>query len=169
MPPMQDGPMTFTSKAEEKWFSQPRIQVLVERMRDLGERARANATTKHERKMLAKFYTNDGLKRRVKLLFEPTVVEALNRIWTAADTDQSHSIEKNEYLVMHRKVRRSFFCAPEKIPKKILTPHILIDLARACCLVTFIRSWCSRSIRRRSQRKPSRPPRRIGSRTPRAR
>ena len=114
-------PMHFTSRAEERWFSQPRIQVLVERMVELGDRARAKATTRHERKMLAKYYTDEGLKRRVKLLFEPDVVEALERIWTAADTDCSHSIEKNEYLVMHRKVRARV--SSLRARARVLYPH----------------------------------------------
>ena len=107
-PPHKPDPrvpqLTFTSNAEARWFAQPKIQQLVGRMADLGELARARATTQREKALLAKYYSNDGLKRRVKLLFEPEVVEALERIWAAADTDGSNSIEKSEYLVMHRKL-----------------------------------------------------------------
>ena len=96
--------LQFSSKAEERWFSQPKIAALVEKMRDLGDAARTRAKTRQEKLLLAKYYSNDGLKRRVKLLFEPQVVNALERIWQAADTDGSHAIEKGEYLVMHRKL-----------------------------------------------------------------
>ena len=114
LPPLQ--PLTFESQAEERWFSQPKIMELVDRMRELGEKARLTATTQREKRLLQKFYSNDGLKRRVKLLFEPEVVKALERIWQAADTDGSHSIEKSEYLVMHRKVRGSCLSPPQTRP-----------------------------------------------------
>ena len=108
--------LEFSSRAEAKWFAQPRISQLVRRMHALGEHAKAEATTRREKKLLEKFYSNDGLKRRVKLLFEPDIVDALERIWLAADTDGSHTIEKNEYLVMHRKLVLAL--DPATSPKK---------------------------------------------------
>ena len=80
------------------------VAKLLARMRELGDHARRKATTRRERKLLDKFYCETGLKRRVLLLSHPQVVHALETIWTAADTDGSHSIEKDEYLVMHRKL-----------------------------------------------------------------
>ena len=73
-------------------------------MKELGDKARLTATTRKEMRLLDKFYSGEGLKQRVKLLFLPEVVNALETIWTAADTDGSGAIDKAEYLVMHRKL-----------------------------------------------------------------
>ena len=74
------------------------------RMRELGDKARARATTQREKRLLAKFYTEEGLRRRIRLLQNPQVRYALNTIWQAADADGSHALDKEEYLVMHRKL-----------------------------------------------------------------
>ena len=89
---------------DDPYWRQPKVAALLEKMRDLGEHARRKATSKHDKRLIEKFYSDVGLRKRVQLMSHPDVVHALNTIWTAADTDGSHSIEKNEYLVMHRKL-----------------------------------------------------------------
>ena len=103
-PPPPAEPMTFNSEAERRFFSEPKIQELIGKMKELGDKARLTATTRKEMRLLDKFYSGEGLKQRVKLLFLPEVVNALETIWTAADTDGSGAIDKAEYLVMHRKL-----------------------------------------------------------------
>ena len=43
------------------------VASLLERMRELGEIARARANSKHDQRMLKKFYSEEGLRRRVLL------------------------------------------------------------------------------------------------------
>lgn len=68
----------------------------LERMRELGEKARLRpGLTRKELRLLDKFYSERGLRRRVKLMDHPEVVHALNMIWQAADTDGSNLIERS--------------------------------------------------------------------------
>ena len=99
------GSLKWDDEADDAYFAQPHVVMRIERMRELGEKAKQRpGLTKREKKLLAKFYSEDGLRRRARLLDHPEVIHALETIWLAADTDGSHSIEKDEYLVMHRKL-----------------------------------------------------------------
>ena len=88
----------------DNYWERPDVQLKLERLRELGLKARERATTRREKKLLAKFYTEEGLRRRIHLLLHPDIIYALETIWTAADADCSGRIEKDEYLVMHRKL-----------------------------------------------------------------
>ena len=74
------------------------------RMREIGARALQKARTKREKKDCKKYYSEAAMRTRVRLLAHPEVVRALQMIWEATDTDGSGSIDREEYLVMHRKL-----------------------------------------------------------------
>lgn len=79
------------------------VAALLEKMKEAAQHARSRAGS-NQKSLIKKFYSDKGIRRRVQLLFHPDVVKALTTIWLAADTDGSQFIEKDEYLVMHRKL-----------------------------------------------------------------
>jgi len=53
----------------------------------------------------AEFYTEESLLHRLSLMKHPAVRVALDKLWSAANFDDSDAvIDKKEYLVMHRKL-----------------------------------------------------------------
>ena len=53
----------------------------------------------------AEFYTEESLLERLSLMKHPAVRTALDKLWSAANFDDSDAvIDKKEYLVMHRKL-----------------------------------------------------------------
>jgi hypothetical protein len=53
----------------------------------------------------AEFYTEESLLHRLSLMKHPSVRLALDKLWSAANFDDSDAvIDKKEYLVMHRKL-----------------------------------------------------------------
>ena len=62
-PPPPAEPMTFNSEAERRFFSEPKIQELIGKMKELGDKARLTATTRKEMRLLDKFYSGEGLKQ----------------------------------------------------------------------------------------------------------
>ena len=51
------------------------------------------------------YYTEDSLRRRYALMQHPRIVEALDRLWAAANTDDADQVlDRAEYQVMHRKL-----------------------------------------------------------------
>jgi hypothetical protein len=104
MVPAAAAPASSDPLRDEEYWARPEIQVKIERMRELGEKAKLHATSRREKRLLAQYYTEEGLRRRVLLLSHPKVVRALETIWKATDTDRSGAIDREEYLVMHRKL-----------------------------------------------------------------
>ena len=104
MVPAATAPASSDPLCDEEYWARPEIQVKIERMRELGEKAKLHATSRREKRLLAQYYTEEGLRRRVLLLSHPKVVRALETIWKATDTDRSGAIDREEYLVMHRKL-----------------------------------------------------------------
>ena len=53
----------------------------------------------------AEFYTEESLLHRLSLMKHPAVRTALDKLWSAANFDDSDAvIDKKEYRVMHRKL-----------------------------------------------------------------
>ena len=51
------------------------------------------------------FYTEESVNQRVKLMQHPKVKHALDQLWTAANFNADDEIiDKEEYLMMHRKI-----------------------------------------------------------------
>lgn len=94
---------TREAAPEPDWES-AHVRAQMARLREAGVQALANAPSQKERKLLRRFYSEAGLRERVRLLSHPQVVRALDIIWQAADSDGSQYIERSEYLVMHRKL-----------------------------------------------------------------
>ena len=52
-----------------------------------------------------KFYTEESVKQRVKLMQHPKVKQALDHLWLAANFNaEDDIIDKEEYVMMHRKI-----------------------------------------------------------------
>ena len=104
MVPDAAAPPAAEDAEGEAYWTQPDVVAKLERMRALGEKAKLNATTRREKRLLEEYYTEEGLRRRIRLLSHPEVVRALETIWKATDSDGNHKIDKEEYKVMHRKL-----------------------------------------------------------------
>ena len=85
------------------WESK-KVRATLARMRELGNQAMRQAKTKRAHKLLERFYSEDAMRERIRLLHDPEVLQMLEQVWEATDTDGSNSIERGEYLVMHRKL-----------------------------------------------------------------
>ena len=68
-------------------------------------RLSANASASANPAMWNKYYSDESLRRRYALMQHPRIVEALNRLWVAANTDAADQVlDRSEYRVMHRKL-----------------------------------------------------------------
>jgi hypothetical protein len=68
-------------------------------------RLSAGVSTSANPAMLNKFYSEESLRRRYALMQHPRIVEALDRLWAAANTDDTDQVlDQAEYQVMHRKL-----------------------------------------------------------------
>ena len=92
-----------TTAPEPDW-NDPRNKQALHRMRESALVAMKKAKTKHDQKMLERFYSEAALRARIRLRYDPEVIVMLDKIWEATDTDLSGLIERSEYLVMHRKL-----------------------------------------------------------------
>ena len=55
--------------------------------------------------VLNQFYSEESLRRRYALMQHPRIVQALDRLWAAANTDETDQLlDRAEYQVMHRKL-----------------------------------------------------------------
>lgn len=113
----------------------------------------------------AKFYTEEAIVHRLKLMEHPVVVAALDAIWAAANTDDRDAIlDRDEYLVMHKKIALA-------LDPTVRTPHTLSALEHPS-LAGRRRGGASRLGGRaagQGPRRRARPRRRSGTRTRRAR
>ena len=92
------------SHEDQAFFDLPQIKAQLARMREMGSEALKNARTKESRKQLERYYSEKFLKKRVALLANQDVANALEMVWSAADQDGSQAIDRHEYVSMHRKL-----------------------------------------------------------------
>lgn len=107
-PERQSAPLTrdvprWAQAPEPDWES-PAVRLQLQKLREVGREALKQADSRHERKKIEKFYSEKGLRRRIRLLSHPAVIEALEAVWQATDVDRSATISRDEYIVMHRKL-----------------------------------------------------------------
>ena len=89
------------SQSAELEFHEPRERTLHEELR-----AHYNAADAHEDN---EFYTEKALLRRASVEVDPRVQMALKVIWDAFDDNDSASLDKVEYVVMHEKMWGAIF------------------------------------------------------------
>ena len=84
----------------------PDLAGMAARIRDEAKRAASTAElgTKVEKALYSKYYNEEAMARRLELMADPDIVRMLERLWEATDIDGSHSIEREEYLLMHKKL-----------------------------------------------------------------
>ena len=90
--------------ADGAFYELPKVRAQLLRMREIGVAAMLKARTKAEKQRVNKYYCEASLKRRVALLADPEVQNALEGVWQATDRDRSNHVNRAEYLVMHRKL-----------------------------------------------------------------
>ena len=66
-----------------------------------------------------RFYTEEAMQKRSELMDHPDIVSVLDLLWFCANTDASDAIiDRDEYVVMHRKITLSL-AAADVTPKEV--------------------------------------------------
>ena len=89
---------------EEPDWDSPAVRGQLIWLREVGRVALKLATSRREWRVLEKFYSDKGLRKRIRLLRHPAVARALEVVWQATASDASVSVVRDEFMVMHRKL-----------------------------------------------------------------
>ena len=89
---------------DETFWDRPDVKAQLARMKEIGVQAMKKARTVQEKKDCKKYYSDASLRQRTRLLADPEVLRALNLVWEVTDADKSGRIDRDEYIMMHRKL-----------------------------------------------------------------
>ena len=93
----------FDDDTSDFW-ERPDVKAQLARMKEIGVQAMKKARTVQEKKDCKKYYSDASLRQRTRLLAEPEVLRALDLVWEVTDADRSGRIDRDEYIMMHRKL-----------------------------------------------------------------
>ena len=96
-------PANFDDDTSDFW-ERPDVKAQLARMKEIGVQAMKKARTVQEKKDCKKYYSDASLRQRTRLLAEPEVLRALDLVWEVTDADRSGRIDRDEYIMMHRKL-----------------------------------------------------------------
>lgn len=89
---------------DDTFWDRPDVKAQLARMKEIGVQAMKRARTVQEKKDCKKYYSDASLRQRTRLLADPEVLRALNLVWEVTDADKSGRIDRDEYIMMHRKL-----------------------------------------------------------------
>ena len=93
-------PTSITDEGAEAAAEAPPSPSKVKRFAQLPQLSDAGGLPKWNH-----FYTEESINQRVQLMQHPKVKQALDHLWTAANFNaEDEIIDKEEYLLMHRKI-----------------------------------------------------------------
>ena len=90
---------TFQAAAKRRSSITPELMEKVQKLQ-----RQVMMTQEDEVPNMAAFYSEEGLKQRVKLMQTPAISKALELIWKAANPSGAEAMSEEDYFVMHRKL-----------------------------------------------------------------